>query len=59
LKAGADIIITSSFKANTEGFAEIGVLEEEAFELCRNSTILAQRAREEFWQKENNRKNRI
>jgi homocysteine S-methyltransferase len=42
LKAGADIVITSTFKAHATGFAEIGVQEPEAFDLCVMSTKLAQ-----------------
>ena len=41
LQAGADIIITSTFKAHAQGFAEIGVEETEAFELCEMATKLA------------------
>jgi len=59
LQAGADIIITSSFKAHASGFAEIGVGEPEAFELCVKSTKLAQQAVHEFWSDESNRKGRV
>lgn len=40
MKAGADIITTSTFKASVNGFAEIGVDEKEAFDLCVKSARL-------------------
>jgi len=59
MKAGADIITTSTFKASVNGFAEIGVDEKEAFDLCVKSTRLAHQARDEFWANEENRTGRV
>ena len=46
--AGAQIAITASYQATPQGFAQQGILEEEALELVALSVRLAQEARREF-----------
>lgn len=56
---GADIAITASYQATVEGFAKRGLSREESLKLIKKSVQLAKEARDEFWSKEENRKNRI
>lgn len=55
LKAGADIIITSSYQASETGFEAVGVHKDQAQELIIKSVELAQSAVEEFMLDNNNR----
>lgn len=52
---GADIAITASYQATVEGFAKRGLSREQALDLIKKSVQLAQKARDEFWAKEENR----
>ncbi len=56
--AGADCVITASYQATIEGLLKRGLSEEEACNLITSSTTLAQKARDNFWAKPENRKNR-
>ncbi len=56
--AGADVAITASYQATVEGFARCGLSEEEALGLIQRSVRLAVEARDEFWEKPENRSNR-
>lgn len=58
LAAGADILTTASYQATFAGFAERGLNLQESTTLFRESVRLAAAAREDFWQNEQNRKNR-
>ena len=49
LRAGADIIATSSYQASFEGFKKVGYGHEQAGQLMRLSVDLALLARENFW----------
>jgi homocysteine S-methyltransferase len=53
--AGADIAITASYQATLEGFARRGLDREQAFDLIKQSVLIAQSARDEFWSNETNR----
>jgi len=59
LKAGADIIATATYQASFEGFARAGYRHEQADRLMRLSVDLAVLARETFWARTPNRRNRI
>ena len=48
-RAGADVAITASYQASIEGFAQLGVDEQEAVSLITDSVRIAQMAREFFW----------
>lgn len=56
--AGADIAITASYQATVEGFAKRGLSREQSLDLIKKSVRLAQEARDEFWDKEENRTGR-
>jgi homocysteine S-methyltransferase len=58
LEAGADCIITSSYQASFEGFMKRGFSEEKAKELIQSSVKIAQKVRDDFWENEQNKKNR-
>lgn len=50
LRAGSDILTTSSYQASIQGLMEtLGSDENEASEILRTSVFLAQKARETFW----------
>ena len=46
LEAGAEVLVTASYQASAEGFARLGIGEEEAARLLARSVELARRARE-------------
>ena len=48
LKAGADVIITSSYQASVRGFATIGILENQANEMTATTVKIANAAVEEY-----------
>lgn len=48
LHAGADCITSSSYQASFEGFADVGLTEEEAASVLRRSSHIALSARDEF-----------
>lgn len=48
-RAGADISITASYQATTDGFAQRGLSEEEAVTLIKKTVTLAGEARDEVW----------
>ena len=52
-RAGADCAITSSYQASIEGLKSRGLKEEEAVELIKNTVLLARKARDDFWEQEN------
>lgn len=49
IRAGADLITTSTYQATFPGLAEAGLSEKEAEELIRLTVDLAKEAREEVW----------
>lgn len=49
IRAGADVITTSTYQATFEGLAETGLSSQEAEELIRLTVILAKEARDEVW----------
>lgn len=51
-QAGADCAITASYQATVEGFKKRGLHEAEALELIKRTVMLAKRARDDFWQEE-------
>lgn len=51
-QAGADCAITASYQATVEGFTKRGLQEAEALELIKKTVLLAKRARDDFWQEE-------
>ncbi|MBM7651346.1 homocysteine S-methyltransferase [Neobacillus cucumis] len=55
--AGADCAITASYQATMDGFSARGIQEQEALDLMKKTVLLARRARDDFWQ-ENNETNR-
>ncbi|MCB0102946.1 MAG: homocysteine S-methyltransferase [Anaerolineales bacterium] len=57
--SGADIAITASYQATVEGFAKRGLTREQSLDLIKKSVQLAQEARDEFWDKEENRAGRV
>ena len=57
--AGADCVITASYQASFEGFAQRGLNQVQAAELMRLSVRLAIEARDEFWAQPGNRTNRM
>jgi homocysteine S-methyltransferase len=59
LAAGADCIISASYQATITGFMGRGMSEAQAVELIRLSVQIAVDARDEFWAKAENRRNRI
>ena len=59
LLAGADVITTASYQATFEGFAQRGIPPSQAKKLLQRSVQLAHNARDEFWSKTENRKNRL
>jgi homocysteine S-methyltransferase len=59
LRAGADIIATSSYQASFEGFHQAGYRHGQAERLMRLSVDLALLARETFWARGENRQQRI
>ncbi|MEM7537962.1 MAG: homocysteine S-methyltransferase [Chloroflexota bacterium] len=58
LLAGADIIITASYQASFEGFAQRGIGHQQAIDLMLLSVQLACEARAQFWAEPANRINR-
>lgn len=56
--AGADCAITSSYQATIDGFIQKGFSEDEAVSLIRRSVQIAKKARDDFWNNPENRKNR-
>ncbi len=56
--SGADCAITSSYQATFEAFAKKGLNESEAKALIQKSVQIAKKARDNFWKKPENRKNR-
>ncbi|MBP2644519.1 MAG: ybgG [Firmicutes bacterium] len=56
--AGADCAISASYQATLEGFQRKGLSRQEAVRLIKLSVELAAQARDEFWSKSENRKNR-
>ncbi|MED4226884.1 homocysteine S-methyltransferase [Neobacillus cucumis] len=56
-RAGADCVITASYQATMDGFSARGIQEQEALDLMKKTVLLARRARDDFWQ-ENNETNR-
>lgn len=56
--AGADCAITSSYQATIDGFVQKGFSEAEAVSLIRRSVQIAKKARDDFWNDPENRKNR-
>lgn len=59
LEAGADCIITASYQATIPGFRSKGYSAEGAQTLIRRAVLIAREARDEFWSKPQNRKNRL
>ncbi|MFS0637785.1 homocysteine S-methyltransferase [Mesobacillus foraminis] len=49
--AGADCTISSSYQATIDGFSTRGIQEEEAVELIKKTVLLAKKARDDFWKK--------
>ncbi|MBT2758173.1 homocysteine S-methyltransferase [Mesobacillus foraminis] len=49
--AGADCAITSSYQATIDGFSTRGIEEDEAVELIKKTVLLAKKARDDFWEK--------
>lgn len=56
--SGADCAITASYQATVQGFTKIGFSELEAQRLIKKSVQIAIDAREEFWGKLENKRNR-
>ncbi|AGF56282.1 homocysteine S-methyltransferase [Clostridium saccharoperbutylacetonicum] len=56
--AGADCAITSSYQATIDGFVQKGFSEAEAISLIKRSVQIAKKARDDFWNNSENRKNR-
>jgi len=59
LIAGADIIATATYQASFQGFADAGYDSDKAERLMRLSVDLAVLAREAFWARTPNRRNRL
>lgn len=59
LRAGADVIITSSYQASVPGFMARGLAQSEAEALLLSSVELALRARDDFWAVPAHRENRL
>lgn len=59
LEAGADCITTSSYQATLQGFSAKGLGEIEGRDLLRSSTGLAVEARDSFWSRPSNRRDRL
>ena len=55
LDAGADVIISASYQATFEGFAQRNIAHEQAADFMRLSVQLAMEARDEFWAQHKNR----
>ncbi|MEW4353603.1 homocysteine S-methyltransferase [Streptococcus pneumoniae] len=49
LKAGADILTTSSYQATVPGLVEVGLSEQEALATIASTVELARESRENFW----------
>lgn len=56
--SGADCAITSSYQATIDGFIQKGFTEAEAISLIQRSVKIAKKARDDFWNNHENRKNR-
>lgn len=56
--SGADCAITSSYQATIDGFMQKGFTETEAISLIKRSVKIAKKARDDFWNDPENRKNR-
>lgn len=56
--SGADCAITSSYQATIDGFMQKGFTETEAISLIKRSVRIAKKARDDFWNDSENRKNR-
>lgn len=56
--AGADCAITASYQATFEGFARRGLSESQARQLIQASVRMAVEARDEFWERPENRSHR-
>lgn len=56
--SGADCAITSSYQATIDGFIQKGFTETEAISLIKRSVRIAKKARDDFWNASENRKNR-
>lgn len=56
--SGADCAITSSYQATIDGFMQKGFTESEAISLIKRSVKIAKKARDDFWNDSENRKNR-
>ena len=55
LEAGADIITTASYQATFEGYSKIGIDRKGIETLFRRSVRLAEAARKDFWEQQENR----
>lgn len=49
IRAGADIVTTSTYQATLQGLAQVGVSESQAEDLIRLTVQLAKAAREQVW----------
>lgn len=49
IRAGADLVTTSTYQATFEGLAEVGLSQAEAEDLIRLTVDLAKEARDEVW----------
>ncbi|MBS8065653.1 homocysteine S-methyltransferase, partial [Streptococcus suis] len=49
IRAGADLVTTSTYQATFEGLAEAGLSQAEAEDLIRLTVDLAKEARDEVW----------
>ena len=59
LEAGADCIITASYQATIQGFMSCGATEDAAEEAIRKAVQLAVDARDVFWSRATNRRERL
>lgn len=62
LKAGADILTTSSYQASIEGLTEeLNISENEAKQIIASTVTIAKKARDDFWKEldEDDRKDRL
>lgn len=59
LHAGADCLITASYQATVQGFAQLGLSDREAKGLIQSAVGLAQSVRDDFWADGGNRPGRV
>jgi homocysteine S-methyltransferase len=57
--AGADVSVSSTYQATFEGFLKKGIQEEQAIQIFQRSIELVKEARDDFWSRSENQKNRL